>query len=88
MQVLKQRVAKQLLREQHDKQPGKDVVLKFWQPRFYDFNVYSRSKHTEKLNYMHQNPVKRGLVSQPEEWKWSSYRFYAEGQVGTVKLNL
>ena len=30
----------------------------------------------EKLNYMHNNPVKRGLVSSPEEWPWSSFRFY------------
>jgi hypothetical protein len=25
----------------------------FWQARFYDFNVYSRGKEKEKLNYMH-----------------------------------
>ena len=30
----------------------------------------------EKLDYMHANPVKRGLVSSPEEWPWSSFRFY------------
>jgi hypothetical protein len=26
---------------------------------------------------MHMNPVKRGLVSRPEDWAWSSYAFYA-----------
>ncbi len=31
-----------------------------WQPRFYDFNVYSAKKIREKLEYMHANPVKRG----------------------------
>jgi REP-associated tyrosine transposase len=30
----------------------------------------------EKLNYMHANPVKRGLVRLAEEWPWSSYRYY------------
>jgi hypothetical protein len=37
-----------------------------WQIRFYDFNVYSDEKRAEKLRYMHENPVKRGLVSSPE----------------------
>jgi hypothetical protein len=25
---------------------------------------------------MHNNPVKRGLVRQPGDWPWSSWRFY------------
>ena len=48
----------------------------FWQARFYDFNVYSRGKRKEKLNYMHANPVKRGLVSHPKDWPWSSWEYY------------
>ncbi|MGA2631367.1 MAG: transposase [Terriglobia bacterium] len=47
-----------------------------WQRRFYDLNVWSERKRLEKLNYMHGNPVKRGLVSSPAQWPWSSYRFY------------
>jgi len=52
----------------------------FWQRRFYDFNVWSPRKKNEKLNYMHFNPVKRGLVKHPKEWLWSSYRFYWHGE--------
>ena len=48
----------------------------FWQTRYYDFNVFTRDKRIEKLKYMHRNPVKRGLVTQPEDWRWSSYRHY------------
>ncbi len=48
----------------------------FWQARFYDFNVYSHGKKTEKLNYMHANPVIRGLVKHPRDWAWSSWGFY------------
>jgi hypothetical protein len=42
-----------------------------WQPRFYDFNVYSHEKKKEKLDFftcdrkavnMHANPVNRGLL--------------------------
>jgi putative transposase len=47
-----------------------------WQRRFYDLNVWSEKKRLEKLNYMHANPVKRRLVSSPERWPWSSWRFY------------
>jgi putative transposase len=58
----------------------------FWQKRYYDFNVYSRKKRIEKLNYMHWNPVVRGLVEKPEEWTWSSYRFYAGVHDGPVQI--
>ncbi|ACO33629.1 MULTISPECIES: transposase [Acidobacterium] len=58
----------------------------FWQARYYDFNVYSPAKRVEKLRYMHRNPVKRGLVAQPEQWSWSSFRHYATGEAGTVEI--
>ena len=58
-----------------------------WQKRFYDFNVWTSRKRAEKLDYMHQNPVKRGLVAAPEQWRWSSYRFYAYGEAGPVRVN-
>ena len=59
----------------------------FWMKRYYDFNVFSEPKIAEKLHYMHQNPVTRGLVERPEQWKWSSFRAYAFGESGIVKLN-
>jgi len=40
---------------------------RFWQARFYDFNVFTERKRIEKLRYIHRNPVERGLVSSPEE---------------------
>ncbi len=49
-----------------------------WQARFYDFNVWTRRKQVEKLRYMHENPVKRGLVLEPGQWAWSSFRDYAQ----------
>jgi len=58
----------------------------FWQRRYYDFNVWSEQKHTEKLRYMHRNPVVRGLVAKPEDWPWSSFRHYATGVEGTVEI--
>src|SRR5580693_7202257 len=54
----------------------------FWQARYYDFNVHNEAKRVEKLRYMHRNPVKRGLVREPEDWPWSSFRHYATGTEG------
>jgi len=59
----------------------------FWQRRFYDFVVWTEQKRVEKLNYMHQNPVKRGLVAKPEDWEWSSVRHYAYDEAGPVLVN-
>ena len=36
------------------------------------FNVYSEAKATEKLNYMHNNPVRAGLVNEPADWLYGS----------------
>ena len=49
---------------------------RLWQRRFYGLNVWSEKKRLEKLTYMHNNPVKRRLVSSPDQWPWSSFRFY------------
>ena len=59
----------------------------FWQRRFYDFNVWSARKRAEKLRYIHRNPVKRGLVEAPDQWPWSSFRAYAYGEKGIVRVN-
>jgi len=58
----------------------------FWLRRYYDFNVFSAKKTTEKLEYLHRNPVTRGLVVNPEDWEWSSFRHYATGMEGTVEI--
>ena len=58
----------------------------FWLRRYYDFNVHSAEKITEKLRYLHRNPVERGLVERPEDWQWSSFRHYATGVEGTVEI--
>jgi|SRR5208282_4213097 len=58
----------------------------FWQPRYYDFNVWSERKRMEKLRYLHRNPVNRGLVASPEDWAWSSFRHYVTGEEGVVEV--
>jgi hypothetical protein len=58
----------------------------FWQAQTYDFNVSAQEKFVEKLRYMHRNPVRRGLVAQPEDWQWSSFRHYQTGVRGIVEI--
>jgi REP-associated tyrosine transposase len=48
-----------------------------WQKRYYDRNIRDYAEFVEKLQYIHRNPVKRGLVERVEDWKWSSFRHYA-----------
>ena len=60
---------------------------RFWQARFYDFNVWTERKRIEKLRYIHRNPVARGLASLPEQWRWSSFRSYQCGERGPVRIN-
>ncbi len=77
MQSLKQGVARRLALRASEP---------FWQPRYYDFNVWSERKRVEKLRYIHRNPVKRGLVEKPEDWEWSSFRHYLTGDPGIVEI--
>ena len=95
MQVLKQRTAHALLPRRKRRDPRQrnlfgDPTVKraFWQARFYDFNVWTTRKRVEKLRYMHRNPVKRGLVKSPEQWRWSSYRFYSLQEHGPVAVDV
>ena len=60
---------------------------RFWEPRFYDFNVYTEEKRRKKLQYMHANPVKRGLVDNPASWIWSSSLFYELGLTGIMPID-
>ena len=50
--------------------------LRVWQRGEYDLNIWSEKERLEKLNWMHNNPVKRGMVAQPGDWPWSSWRLY------------
>jgi putative transposase len=59
---------------------------KFWQAKSYVFQVYSEAKLREKLDYMHENPVRAGLVTRACEWRWSSARWYLCGRTVGVPL--
>ena len=94
MQALKQRTARALLPKQRRRDAcqremfGEEPRRAFWQTRFYNFDVRTEKKRLGKLRYMHGNPVKRGLVESPEQWQWSSHRFYLLDEPGAVRVNV
>jgi len=55
-----------------------------WQPRFFDHIVRNVREYQRTMECMHLNPVRRGLVSKPEDWLWSSIHSY--GGPGPVRL--
>jgi putative transposase len=96
LQVLKQQVSGALLGKRSNsldsplppRSIGSPVTRHhLWQRRFYDFNVWTGGKLTEKLEYMHLNPVKRKLVLHPRDWPWSSWSFYTTGEKGLIGID-
>ena len=59
----------------------------FWQAKYYPFNLFSERKAKEKLDYMHLNPVRAGLVERAIDWKWSSARYFELGEECCVPLS-
>jgi putative transposase len=99
LQKLKLRVARKLRKRGRHHSAGQlcltlplekagEPLRAFWQARFHDFNVYTTGKRKEKLNYMHANPVVRGLVEHPKDWRWSSWSFYVLGKPGLVGIDV
>ena len=57
-----------------------------WQRRFYDRVIRSEKQFRATLDYIHVNPVRAGIVRSAEEYEFSSYRFWEEGD-GLLSLD-
>jgi putative transposase len=58
----------------------------FWQRRYYDRNVRCEQSVVDTRGYIHRNPVRRELVEEPDQWRWSSFRHWWTGEVGVVEI--
>jgi putative transposase len=57
---------------------GSRPAYRFWEAGGgYDRNITSLSAARAAVEYLHANPVRRGLVTQPCDWPWSSAQWYA-----------
>ena len=59
---------------------------RFWQERYFDRNIRGEAARSEVIRYIHRNPVKRGLVVSPEQYRWSSFSHYVTGIRGVVEI--
>ena len=67
---------------------GPESVFRFWQPGGgYDHNVCKERTVYEVIEYIHQNPVRRGLVADAHEWQWSSARFWKGDSDARLKMD-
>jgi putative transposase len=56
--------------------PGAST-FRYWQEGpGYDRNLTSPATVLAAIDYLHHNPVRRGLVQKAVDWKWSSTRYY------------
>jgi putative transposase len=62
-------------------QRGQRTECHFWQPGGgFDRNITEPSTLEKMIDYVHLNPVRKGLVAQPDRWKWSSARYFLSGE--------
>ncbi len=58
-----------------------------WQPRFDDLIVTSDRQLRVKMNYIHENPVRVGLVSLPTDYRFSSAVDWMSGHAGLLPVD-
>ncbi len=58
---------------------AKDRKYQIWERNSLSVDLFSERVFIQKLNYIHQNPVKAGLCNNPEEYYYSSAKFYETG---------
>ncbi|PKG40274.1 REP-associated tyrosine transposase [Psychromonas sp. Urea-02u-13] len=62
-----------------------DCAYQFWQEGVHPEMILSDDMMRQKIDYIHQNPVKRGYVDQATHWRYSSARNY-ENEVGLIDI--
>jgi putative transposase len=60
---------------------------KVWQDSYWDVNIYTEGFLRQKLNYVHRNPVRAGLVEKPEDYVYSSFRNYVFDEEWLIKID-
>ncbi len=65
-----------------------EITYRFWQHGGgHDRNLWTPDRIRLALDYIHNNPVKAGLVTLPEEYKWSSAKAWATGAPDPIAIN-
>lgn len=59
----------------------------FWQEGYHPQAVTTEEMMLQKMEYLHFNPVRRGLVDRPEYWRYSSAASYYGGGVPVMEID-
>jgi len=71
-----------------DAQPNGRRTHRFWQRGAgYDRNLFSVREIWEKIKYIHENPMTRGLVAKPTDYYWSSAQNFAGMRHGPLPFD-
>lgn len=62
--------------ERAGKKNGNNADFQFWQQNNHPLEISSQDMAWQKLEYIHNNPVKGGIVEKPEDYLYSSARDY------------
>lgn len=65
----------------------RDQKYRFWGERFDAVLIFSRRILEQKLRYIHENPVRKGLVRYPEDYPYSSAGQYLHGKPGRLRVD-
>jgi REP element-mobilizing transposase RayT len=66
---------------------GKDRERRFWQPSQHPVGIFSNEFWKQKMEYVHHNPCRKGLVRNPEDRRFSSARYWLTSEQGDVQLS-
>ena len=50
-------------------------------------NIFSERFLRQKIDYLHYNPVRAGLVAEPGEYAYSSFQNYEIGQEWLIEID-
>jgi putative transposase len=67
--------------------PKESRKYQVWEDRFDDVALYSEEVLRTKVDYIHNNPVRAGLVDSPSEYPYSSARNYYFGDHSVIKVD-
>jgi REP element-mobilizing transposase RayT len=73
--------------EEFHEHAGKDRERRFWQPTQHPVGIISEGFWKQKMDYLHYNPCRKGLVFRAEDWRFSSARYWAMSEPNDVQLS-
>jgi len=85
--ILSSKAVKGLLSDSFRDRLNANGKFRMWKPRFDDLIIYTEEQFRVKLNYIHYNPVRGGLVDSPIAWPYTSAGDWLENKPGLLPID-